>query len=170
MAARRGTRPETDQKRQQIVELRRSGLSWREIGNVIGLDPKGVRQHYLTAISTALQDAGAEELRAEEGDRLDRLQRAAWAKALAGDLPAIHTVLRIMERRAKLFGLDAPVKVAATVEHLDVASIDQEVARLVTLLTAVPAESREVGGGQNEISFGDDESGDDLAGDEVEIV
>ena len=42
---------------------------------------------------------------------LDRMQKAVWVNAVVnGDLDAIKTVLRIMDRRARLFGLDAPVK------------------------------------------------------------
>jgi hypothetical protein len=34
-----------------------------------------------------------------------------WTKALNGDVRAVDSVLRIMERRAKLLGLDAPTKI-----------------------------------------------------------
>ena len=40
------------------------------------------------------------------------MQSAVWPRALSGDLDAIRTVLSIMGRRAKLFGLDAPTHVA----------------------------------------------------------
>jgi hypothetical protein len=48
--------------------------------------------------------------------RLDRLQAAVWGDAIAGDIAAIHTVLKIMERRAKYAGLDAPTRAAISVD------------------------------------------------------
>jgi hypothetical protein len=48
---------------------------------------------------------------AVEGERLDAMQRAVWAAAISGDTDAIKSVLAIMARRARLFGLDMPAKV-----------------------------------------------------------
>ncbi len=42
--------------------------------------------------------------------RLDRLLNAVWNDALEGDLAAIDRALKIMERQAKLLGLDEPEK------------------------------------------------------------
>ena len=53
-------------------------------------------------------------MRTTEAARLDRLQLAAWPKAQQGDLRAIDTVLRILQRRASLFGLDMPTRVDVT--------------------------------------------------------
>ena len=47
--------------------------------------------------------------------RLDRLQEGIWTEAIGGHLTSIDRVLRIMERRAALLGLDSPVEVSATV-------------------------------------------------------
>lgn len=52
----------------------------------------------------------AEKLRTVEVARLDRLLKAMWAKAMKGDVTRVDRCLRIMERRAKLLGLDAPTK------------------------------------------------------------
>jgi hypothetical protein len=48
----------------------------------------------------------AKELRDLEAARLDRLQEQPWLQAVQGNLAAIDRCLRIMERRAKLLGLD----------------------------------------------------------------
>ena len=55
-----------------------------------------------------------------ELERLDALTLAAWPRARAGDDRAIRVVLRIMQRRAKLLGLDAPLKSATTSQRQDV--------------------------------------------------
>lgn len=59
------------------------------------------------------------ELRRLEGARLDRLQAAVWPKALSGDPAAVRAVVRLMERRARLLGLDAPVQVEFVDEKVE---------------------------------------------------
>jgi hypothetical protein len=49
----------------------------------------------------------AEDLRRLEAERLDAALPALMEKVLRGRLRAIYTMLRIMERRARLLGLDA---------------------------------------------------------------
>jgi hypothetical protein len=41
---------------------------------------------------------------------------ALWPAAMRGDVTAVTGLLRIMERRAKLLGLDAPVKVDSKID------------------------------------------------------
>lgn len=56
--------------------------------------------------------ADAAELRAEEVSRLDAMLAGLWPDARRGHLGAVDRVLRLMERRARLLGLDAPEKKA----------------------------------------------------------
>lgn len=51
------------------------------------------------------------ELRELEATRLDALQYGVWDAAVDGVHQVINDVLRIMDRRAKLYGLDAPTQV-----------------------------------------------------------
>ncbi|MCA9877562.1 MAG: hypothetical protein KC442_07265 [Thermomicrobiales bacterium] len=90
------------------MELRRSGFTLSEIADQLGYaGPSGARRAIETALQKALHhEAGA--LRALEGERLDRLQRALWGKAETGNVGAVEAILKVMERRAKLFGLDVP--------------------------------------------------------------
>jgi hypothetical protein len=61
---------------------------------------------------------------------------------MGGDNSAIATVLRIMERRAKLLGLDMPVKIAQDVTVWDGGdSIDRAVRELAELLRENSADS-----------------------------
>ena len=48
-----------------------------------------------------------EDWRAQELARLDRMQVGLWPQVIKGNHGAIDRVLRIMERRARLLGLDA---------------------------------------------------------------
>ena len=54
----------------------------------------------------------AERLRDLEARRLDQLQLALVPGIKVGDPRAILAAVRIMERRARLFGLDAPTMIA----------------------------------------------------------
>jgi hypothetical protein len=41
-------------------------------------------------------------------DRLDALQCPLWGRALAGDISAVNTVLKIIQTRIRLLGLALP--------------------------------------------------------------
>jgi hypothetical protein len=55
----------------------------------------------------AANEETAEDLRALEVERLDRMLRGLWEDAASGDTDAVSAALRIQKRRAKLLGLDA---------------------------------------------------------------
>lgn len=59
-------------------------------------------------------EEGAEALRALQDERLNRLLSAVWSGALKGDEKAVANALKIMERQAKLRGLDSPVRTELT--------------------------------------------------------
>ncbi len=58
--------------------------------------------------------AGVTEMRKLENERLDALLLAVWPAAKRGDVASVNAALRIMDRRAKLNGLDRP-----TVLHVE---------------------------------------------------
>lgn len=127
--------PELIDKERQVLELRRAGATYDDCARATGYaTAQGAYLAYQRAIKRTLQEAGTEEARQTELDRLDRLQRAIWSKAMAGDLNACNSVLRIFDRRARYLGLDAPIKQEITLETADGAMIDREVARLVEML------------------------------------
>ena len=53
---------------------------------------------------------GAEQLRTIQDARIERLIAGVWRKALDGDPKAIDQVLKLLDRQAKLHGIDAPVR------------------------------------------------------------
>lgn len=128
-------KPELVEKERQVLELRRAGATYDECARAVGYaTPQGAYLAYQRALKRTLVEAGTEEARQTELDRLDRLQRAVWPKAMNGDLQAINSVLRIFDRRARYLGLDAPIKQEIKVDIADATSIDAEVARLVEML------------------------------------
>jgi len=109
----------------RIVGLRRRGLTYAQISEVlakgtdggepIGLTESGVAglvRRYLRRIETEATES-VEELRVLENERLDELIAVHAQRARDGDTKSAGVVLRAMERRAKLNGLDA----AHRVEH-----------------------------------------------------
>jgi hypothetical protein len=119
---------ETIAREQHALELRRAGLSYQKIADEIGLHNRGDAHKIVKrALGRTLQEPAA-EIRELEADRLDRLQAAVWTRALKGDLGAFDRVLRTMERRARLLGLDHADGIAERALHLEAEKI-----RLVAL-------------------------------------
>lgn len=109
----------------QIVKLRRQGHTWDEIAQQLGYaDKSGPQKAYLRAAARVVQE-DIQDIRALEAERLDNLQNAYWLDAMAGDVPAGTQVLRIMERRAKLLGLDSPIKQQVEVITYDASNISE---------------------------------------------
>lgn len=105
------------------MELRTSGVKYREIAAAARLKfgartlPRGWDARYaykdlqrlLEQTEAELQE-GRELLRKIELDRLDDMTAPLWLKASAGDKESIQLVLNLMNRRAKLTGIDAPIE------------------------------------------------------------
>jgi len=134
--------PELVDKEVKVLELRRAGLTWQRIAEETGYaDHTGAYAAYKRAIKRTMQQP-ADELREQEIDRIDRLQLALWPKAMKGDERSISTIVRLMERRAKLLGLDAPTRIQQDVTTwTGDESIDRAVRDLAALLTANDADS-----------------------------
>lgn len=123
------------EKQRQALELRKAGASYAMIAERLGYENKGsAYRAVMTALDRTLREP-ADELRELEVARLDALLLALWPQATRGDLGAIDRVLRLMERRAKLLGLDAPTQVNVT------QAARQEVDRLVEAGVLDPSEA-----------------------------
>lgn len=94
----------------KAMELRMEGKSFPEIAKELGYNS---RQAAFDAVSRALdrtEREPADALRKLDLERLDALWQIHFLNAQAGDVQALAACMKIMERRAKLIGLDAPVK------------------------------------------------------------
>jgi hypothetical protein len=115
-------------REEHVLELRRAGVSFARIAEQVGVNDKSqAHKIYRRALARTLQEPAA-EIRELEAERLDRLQVAVWTKALKGDLGAVDRVLRVMERRARLLGLDHADGIAERALQLEAARV-----RLVAL-------------------------------------
>lgn len=137
MGRKRTPKPQQIERDRQVLELRRGGATWDQIAQVVGFsNPGSAHKSYQRAMKLTLQQP-ADELRNAEVDRLDRLQRAFWNDALEGNVRAADLILRIIDKRAKILGLEAPVKVQAEVVNYDGHAVDAEVERLAYYLRGV---------------------------------
>jgi hypothetical protein len=136
-------------RRRQAVELRLRGFSYEAIAAQLGYKSKSSAHE---AVASALQSVvkePAEKLRLLEAQRLDELWQALWPAARQGDMAAVAGCLKIMERRAKLLALDAPVSVEVsgpeTVEVLWPHQLppEQRAARLAAEIESLEPELRQ---------------------------
>lgn len=117
------------QRASQALALRSQRLTYEEIAHRCGYGSASAARKAIQRELNRHVIGNVDELRAEEGHALDQLQAVLWPLAVPGnsdnrdeqdenesDAPkkkrrvnfyAIDRILMIMERRAKLFGLDA---------------------------------------------------------------
>lgn len=115
------------EKRNRILRLRRMGLNHEQIAEALAdedppieITPKGVLHAIRRYVEELLAEdvENAEVVRQLEVERLDAMFARVEADVRAGDphlrQKAIRTQLSIMERRARLLGLDAAQKIEHT--------------------------------------------------------
>ena len=94
----------------RALELRKAGATYETIAGQLGYaNASGARKAVASALKATLREP-AEELRTLELARLDAMALALWRRVQDGDEKAVDRVLRIMERRARLLGLDAAAR------------------------------------------------------------
>ena len=100
--------------------MRIKGATYQQIGDALGVTLQSANRMVLTGVAewnaTIRRDAA--NLIALEYARLERLHAAVWDQAIAGDPAAVDRVLKIMERRAKLLGLDRQPDLAPEIAEL----------------------------------------------------
>ena len=143
------------QRDAEIARLRGTGLTYAQIGERVGISKQNAHEGFKRALRDTVREPTAETV-ALELDRLDVLYRTALGvmatrhvvcqngRVVRGDdgepiedpgprLAAIDRCLRIMERRARLLGLDAPAKADLRISD----SLDNEIERLAAELQFV---------------------------------
>jgi hypothetical protein len=100
------------ERHRKALELRLAGATFGSIARDLAYaNEAGPRRAVAKAMARAqaLATEKVDELRTLELERLDALQVALWPKR--GNPRVTNAILRVMERRAKLIGLDAPVAI-----------------------------------------------------------
>lgn len=112
MANTKGIDPEVIEREKAVLEARLNGLPWEIIAQRVGYASAGAAYNaYSRALIRTLREP-ADEIRTQELERLDRLMSRFYNDAIrTGNPQSASMTLKIMERRAKLLGLDAPTKI-----------------------------------------------------------
>lgn len=94
----------------KAVELRKAGLSYEAIARKLDIANASSAQLMVRRALSRVDAEATKDLREIECRRLDDMLFAIWTHVRSGHLGAIDKALKIMERRARLLGLDSPVK------------------------------------------------------------
>lgn len=113
------------ERRALALALRKQGGTYRKIAETLrgreGISPNYSEGVAYKDVMTELQRLNAEnaeaaeEVRRLELERIDELWQVYFAKAKTGDYASFDRCISMMERRARLVGLDKPLEVAANV-------------------------------------------------------
>lgn len=141
-------RLEAAERQRQALQLRQAGVAYEDIAQRLGYSGRSSAwRSVMSALKQTLQEP-ADEVRTLELERLDRMLLGLWPQAVHGNQGAVDRALRIMERRAKLLGLDAPTKSELSGPQggpIEVNDAREQLLRLVVR----QAESRGEGGGDS---------------------
>lgn len=129
---------------QEVLKLRLAGASFALIARNLDRSVGGVHKACMRALERQIKEISedADAVLALELQRLDSMLLGAWPKAVAGDLSAVDRVLRIMKRRARYLGLDAPVRrelsgpEGGPIEHINESELDREIRSLLREMAA----------------------------------
>lgn len=119
----------------EIVRLRREGMSSADIGRRFNLSRQRINMIYKRALEQPVA-AEVAELRAEQSQRLDAIAAELWKvlRATGTDPPAavsaLRTLVSVEERRARLFGLDAPQRTEISIEQVRYEVVAVDLAKL----------------------------------------
>lgn len=124
-------------RREAVGRLRTRGYTLRQIAEMLGVslatvgnDMKKIRTVWKQNMALSYEEYVAQELAA-----YDDIEQQLDEAIKAGHLEMISQRTRIRERRAKLLGLDSPVKHEVTVVSID--ALDSEIARLEAMASPI---------------------------------
>ncbi len=131
---------ETIENRLKAVQLRLRGLSYDEIAKTMGLSNRSVAWKLVTAaIEDTLQETREDvsEYVATQVLQIDRLIRAVFPMATGSppDLKAVDRMVKLMDRKARLLGLDAGTRALLGTDGQDEVDGRDAVARLLAVLS-----------------------------------
>ncbi len=111
----------------EMYEYRKTGMSLREIAKRMSCSHEKVRK-YLQEAGRAILLPGVEEYRKLEDERLDTMLKALMPTIMKGEARAVEVAIKLLERRAKLHGLDKPIEYNITTQ--EITEYDRELSEL----------------------------------------
>lgn len=132
------THVEVAERRRKLLELRKAGLTYQEVLDHhpdLGYKTTAEAAQDGTRALRAVLEEPAKDIVALEVGRLDALNQSLWAAARKGDVRAVDRVLAIMQRRARLLGLDYADRNTAVEDSKDARSMLADLAEQLARVT-----------------------------------
>lgn len=93
---------------EQALTLKKAGYGYQTIAQQCGYASRGAAYNAVQRELARTLQAPSDAVRRLELERMEDLWRPLYAKAIKGDTWSTDRCLAIMERRARLLGLDTP--------------------------------------------------------------
>lgn len=124
------------QRALRAVELRRDGWTLQAIADELGWNsPQAATMAIKRSLDRTTYET-VDDMRTVVGERYDGIIATFLPRALAGDPEAANVVLKTEAQRARLFGLDAPVRTEVTGADggpIEVSDISDLVGRIIAI-------------------------------------
>jgi hypothetical protein len=105
----------------QALALKAAGKSLFDIATVLDVPEQTARStmaETMKAVADVMDETERREHLAEMVTSMELLQQAVWPAAVSGDTRAVEAALKVLDRKAKLLGLDIGVTVDARQQNL----------------------------------------------------
>ncbi|WP_369183318.1 hypothetical protein [Streptomyces sp. Y1] len=109
------------------VEMRRTGMTYQAIGDALGVNRKTAWRYVQDAMAERARETAParDALIGEQLAVIETVLDGLLPKVATGDTRAAEVVIKAMDRHARLFGLDAPVRVKAELTDERIARVRQ---------------------------------------------
>jgi hypothetical protein len=101
---------EAKMRQARALDMRVAGFQYPDIAEELGYRNKGSAYKAVMAGLKAMMQEPANELRRMEIARLDEAIRVLYPPVLRGSLSHVDRLLKVMERKARMLGLDMPIE------------------------------------------------------------
>jgi hypothetical protein len=132
------------EKERIVLDARRRGKSFYWIEKTHGIANADRVWKRAIARTENIEYLRTESIRLEE-QRLDDLQDGIWDKAISGDVRAVEGALKILERRARMLGLDFQDMISGQLVEIEQAKVRLIATALARALATLelPSEARQ---------------------------
>jgi len=111
---------ETFERELKVWQYRVAGATFQQIADKLDYaNESGARAAFKRYVNRTKDETLTSELRELHKERLDAALLAIWPAVERGDLEAIKVMIKLLERDAKMFGIDTPVKTEVEVTTYD---------------------------------------------------
>ncbi len=95
-------------RRSEAIRLKTAGHTYEQIAQELGYANRGTVHRIVQQALDVREVESVDELRRLELDRLDALHASLWPRAMDGHVSSVLALLRVIDLRTRLLGLQAP--------------------------------------------------------------